>query len=81
MKFGGGCEDPKVFAFDCSVGSNNDEYSTSMKEVAEYIGRKFGYVSDIQMSLENKMKTIFPSPTRPTGTGDDVELSRYQKFM
>ena len=51
-----------------------------MREVAEYIGRKFRYGSDIQRSLENEIKTRVPSPTSPTGTGDDVELSSNQNF-
>ena len=33
------------------------DYSTPMKEVSEYIGRKFDCVPDIQRSLDNKMKT------------------------
>ena len=52
-----------------------------MKEVAEYIGRKFSYRAEIQRSLENEMKTGVPALKRPTGTGENRELSREQKFM
>ena len=52
-----------------------------MKKIAEYIGRNFSYIADIQRSLENKKNTRFPSPTRTTGIMEDIELSNGQKFV
>ena len=52
-----------------------------MKEVVGYVWRKFSYREDIQHSIENNIKTGFPSSTRPTVTGDCGELYRDQKFM
>ena len=62
IKFEGRCEDLKGFVFNCSGVSNSDEYSTSTKEVVEYIGRKFIYGVYIHRSLENEMKTRVPLP-------------------
>ena len=62
-------------------GSNTDDYSTSTKEVDEYIGRKFDYGADIQRSLENEMKTGVPVPSREIGTEADGSLSGNQKFI
>ena len=68
IKYEGICKDLKGFVFYCSEVSNMDGYSKFIKEVAEYIGRKFSYGADIQRSLENEMNTIFPSPSSPNGT-------------
>ena len=38
----------KGLVFDCLDGSNTDNYSMPMKEVANYICRKFDYSTDIQ---------------------------------
>ena len=57
-----------------------DEYSASMKEVANYIGRKFDYGAYIQRSLENKLKTSIPVPSRPTGVESYGSLSVDQQF-
>ena len=51
IKLVGRCEDMKGFILNCSGGSNTDKYSTSMKEVSEYIGCKFNYRADIHRSL------------------------------
>ena len=81
INFEGRCEDLKLFLFGCSGGSKTDEYSTLMKEFAEYIGRKFNYGEDIQWSFKNEMKTVVSDLTRMTGTRDYRELSRDQKFV
>ena len=52
-----------------------------MKEVANCIGHKFIYGSNIQRSLENKTKTDVPSPTNTTGDGDGGYLSSNQNFV
>ena len=41
IKFEEKCKYLKGFVFNCSGGSNTEEYSKSMKETAEYIGCKF----------------------------------------
>ena len=62
IKFEGRCEDLKGFIFDGSEVSNTDKYSTSMKEVSEYILCKFRYKSDIQRYLSNEIKIGVPYP-------------------
>ena len=58
-----------------------DEYSASMKEIANYIGRKFDYGAYIQRSLENELKTSIPVPSRPTGVEAYRSLSVDQQFI
>ena len=58
-----------------------DDYSASMKEVANYIGRKFDYGSYIQISLENELKTSIPVPSRPIGVEAYGSLSVDHKFI
>ena len=67
--------------FDCFDGSKMDDYSASMKEVANYIGRKFDYGAYIQRSLENELKTSIPVPSRPIGVEAYRSLSVDQKFI
>ena len=52
-----------------------------MKEVTDYIGRKFRYGSDIQWSLNKNTKTGVLSPIRQTRTRDGIELYRHNKFL
>ena len=66
--------------FDCLGGSNTEDFSTPMKEDAEYIGRKFDYGTDIHRLLDNEMKTGIPVPSSPISTEADRALSRNQKF-
>ena len=58
-----------------------DDYSELMKEVANYIGRKFDYGAYIQRSLENELKTIIPVLSRPIGVEAEGSLSGDQKFI
>ena len=58
-----------------------DDYSASMKEVANYIGRKFNYGAYIQRSLENELNTRIPVPSRPIGVEAYRSLSIDQKFI
>ena len=60
IKFEERCEDLKSFISNCSGGSNTDQYSTLMKEVSEYKGKKFSYGLDIKRYLEKKIKTRVP---------------------
>ena len=57
------------------------DYSELMKEVSEYIGRKFYYGAYIHLSLENKTKAVIPVPSRPIKVESDISLSGNQKFI
>ena len=58
-----------------------DDYSASMKEVANYIGRKFHYGAYIQRSLENELKTSIPVSSRLIRVEACGSLSVDQKFI
>ena len=57
------------------------KYSTSMKEVAEYIGNKFSYQADIHWYLKNNMNTGFLYTLSLNRTGDNGEPYSNQKFV
>ena len=52
-----------------------------MKAVANYIGGKFSYGSNIHGSLDIGIKTGVPSPTSLNGNGDNGELYIHQNFV
>ena len=62
-------------------GYNTDNYSTSIKEVADYIVRKLDYGTDIRRSLENKMNTGTPVTSRTIRTEADRALYGDHKFI
>ena len=52
-----------------------------MKEVSDYIWRKFIYRAYIQQYLGNEIKTVVSSPMRSTLDGENRDLSRDQKLV
>ncbi len=45
-KFDGKCEELKGHIFDCTDVRQSDQYSRTVKEIAEYVGRTYKYGAD-----------------------------------
>jgi hypothetical protein len=61
-KFEGRCDDLKGFTFDCTDSRQTAGYNTSIKELAEYVGRTYTYGGDIRWTVENKKMFNVPCP-------------------
>jgi hypothetical protein len=59
-KFEGRCDDLKGFTFDYTDSRQKAGYNTSIKELAEYVGRTYTYGGDIRWTVENEK--MFPVP-------------------
>jgi hypothetical protein len=61
-KFEGRCDDLKGFTFYCTDSRQTAGYNTSIKELAEYVGRTYTYGGDIRWTVENEKMFPFPCP-------------------
>ena len=57
----------KGHIFDCSDGLGKDVYANTLKETAEYVGRKYDHGADILATLENGARYDPPTPVDLTG--------------
>ena len=69
QKFEGRCDSLKGFTFDCSDGRQADKYVTTMRKVAEFVGRTYAYGGDIRTTIENEQIYIVPRPKDIKGKG------------
>jgi hypothetical protein len=61
-KFEGMCDGLKGFTFDCTNSRQTTGFNTSIKELAEYVGRTYTYGGDIRCTVENEKKFLVPCP-------------------
>ena len=61
-KFKGKCDDLKGHIYDCSSTRQADQFMTTTKEIAEYIGRTYKYGGDIKKTIQNLEEVDIEEP-------------------
>jgi hypothetical protein len=64
-KFDGKCEELKGHIFDCTDVRQSDQYSRTVKEIAEYVGRTYKYGADARMAVEQLARPTIEVPNDP----------------
>ena len=79
LKFEGRCEALKGSVYDCSESKNIDQFSTTSKEIAEYIGREYKFGMDTRLSLERLEPIELIAPKDPSSEASRTELRIWEK--
>ena len=78
-KVKGKCEDLKGHVFDCTSRTQTDQFVTTCREIAEYVGRTYKYGGDIKITLEKLEAYVIPRPERPVDIDDEIEKLIFTK--
>ena len=80
-KFEGRCEDLKGHIFDCSDAKHTDLFSTTLKEITDYVGRECKYGGDTRQAIENRTAKVpvkFDPPKEPDRVNATDPTSRFK---
>ena len=61
-KFKGNSTDLEGYTFDSSDYKQDQNYVSTIKRIAEYVGAEYKYGSDIRIKLENEVRITIPQP-------------------
>jgi hypothetical protein len=78
-KFDGKCEELKGHIFDCTDVRQSDQYSRTVKEIAEYVGRTYKYGADARMAVEQLARPTLEVPRDPPDNATKTELRIWEK--
>ena len=74
VQFDGKCEELKGHIFDCTDVRQSDQYSRTVKEIAEYVGRTYKYGADARMAVEQLARPTLEAPSDPPNSATKIEL-------
>jgi hypothetical protein len=77
-KFEGRVESLNGYIFDCSY-HQSDEYTKTIKEIAEYVGRTYKYGNDAKLAIEYLRTPVFQIPADPAETASRSEQKIWEK--
>jgi hypothetical protein len=78
-KFDGKCEELKGHIFDCTDVRQSDQYSRTVKEIAEYVGRTYKYGADARMAVEQLARPTIEVPNDPPDDATKTQLRIWEK--
>eukprot|EP00957_Ditylum_brightwellii_P066061 5010908-Ditylum_brightwellii.AAC.1 len=80
-RFEGQCKEINGHIFDCSDSKQVDKYPTTLKEIINYIGKKYKQGKDIATSLKTYMHFTIPPPNSaaPRGITDQSVIADINK--
>jgi hypothetical protein len=77
-KFRGRNEGLKMHVFDCTDGKQGDQYTVTMKEIAECVGRNYSYGADIRRTLVHYALFVVKRPKKPDDM-DEIDTMIFKK--
>jgi len=80
-KFKGNCPELSGYIFDCSDYKQADNYQTTIRRIAEYIGSEYKHGGDIRSTVENEKMFVLIVPTYPENEETKTEPSELNKMM
>jgi hypothetical protein len=78
-KFDGKCEELKGHIFDCTDVRQSDQYSRTVKEIAEFVGRTYKYGADARMAVEQLARPTLEAPSDPPDDATKTQLRIWEK--
>ena len=64
-KFKGNSTDLEGYTFDCSEYKQAENYVSTIKSIAEYVGAEYKYGGENHSTLENELWITIPQPVTP----------------
>jgi hypothetical protein len=80
--FRGRNEGLKGHVFECTDGRQGDQFTVTMKEIAEYVGSNYSYGADIRWTVEHDALFVVTRPKKPDTTTtpmDEVDTMIFNK--
>ena len=78
-KFKGKKDELKGHIYDCSSQKQSDQFVTTTREIAEYVGRTYKYGGDIKATLEKLELVTIDLPDQPVDPNDVLQKLIYTK--
>ena len=74
-KFEGKCEELTTgHIFDCTDVRQSDQYSKTVKEIAEFVGRTYKYGADARSAIEHLVRPNLQEPSDPPDNATKTQL-------
>jgi hypothetical protein len=68
----------KGHVFNCTEGKQGDQYTVTVKEIAEYVGSNYSYGADIRWTLEHEALFVVKRPKKPDDM-DEIDTMIFKK--
>jgi hypothetical protein len=78
-KFEGKCDELKGHIFDCTDVRQSDQYSKTVKEIAEFVGRTYKYGADARLAVEHLARPNLQEPSDPPDNATKTQLRIWEK--
>jgi bisphosphoglycerate-independent phosphoglycerate mutase (AlkP superfamily) len=82
VPFRGRNEGLKGHVFECTGGRQGDQFTVTMKEIAEYVGSNYSYGADIRWTVQHEALFVVTRPKKPDTTTtlmDEVDTMIFKK--
>jgi Reverse transcriptase (RNA-dependent DNA polymerase)/Zinc knuckle len=80
-KFEGRCPDLKGHVFDCASDTQSDQFTRTLKEVADYVGRTYKYGGAVRRAVESLEEQTFDLPPDPPDGATFGEQRLWEKAV
>lgn len=78
-KFTGNCPDLQGHLYDCSSYKQADQYTSTTKHIAKYMGAEYKRGGDIRSTIEKETKCTIPLPTKPATNANALVTKIFNK--
>jgi plasmid stabilization system protein ParE len=79
QRFEGKCEELKGHIFDSADARQADQYTKTIKENVEYVGRTYKYGTDCRLSIKNMKMITIDQPEDPPQNATRTEIRIWEK--